>query len=64
MRSYPDLIPLDASSVRHIADVLAARQFDAIYGAMWDAVILSGGKEALAYSVDRYIAAMSLPPKD
>jgi hypothetical protein len=32
MRSYPDLIPLDASSVRHIADVLAARQFDAIYG--------------------------------
>jgi hypothetical protein len=35
MRSYPDLIPLDASSVQHIADVLEGWKFESIYGAMW-----------------------------
>jgi hypothetical protein len=62
MRSYPDLIPLDASSVQHIADMLEGWKFDAIYGAMWDSIIPSGGKEALAYSVRRYLRAISAPP--
>jgi hypothetical protein len=64
MRSYPDLIPLDAGSVRHIADVLEEWPFDPIYGAWWERVIPSGGKEALAYSVRRYIDAVSRPPKE
>jgi hypothetical protein len=64
MRSYPDLIPLDAGSVQHIADVLEGWKFDAIYGAMWDSNIPSGGKEALAYSVGRYLRAISIPPVD
>jgi hypothetical protein len=62
MRSYPDLIPLDASSVQHIAEVLEDWQFDAIYGAMWDSNIPSGGKEAVAFSVRRYLRAISAPP--
>ena len=64
MRSYPDLIPLDASTVQHIADVLEPWPFDPIYGAWWDRVIPSGGKATLAFSVRRYIAAVSRPPVD
>jgi hypothetical protein len=64
MRSYPDLIPLDASSVQHIADVLQPWPFDPIYGAWWDRVIATGGKQAMAYSVRRYIAAVTQPPVD
>jgi hypothetical protein len=64
MRSYPDLIPLDRSTVEHIAAVLEPWPFDPIYGAWWDRVIPTGGKEAVAYSVQRYLAAISAPPKD
>lgn len=64
MRSYPDLIPLDASSVQRIADVLAPYPFDPIYGAWWERIITSGGKAALAYSVSRYLKAISAPPED
>jgi hypothetical protein len=62
MRSYPDLIPLDASSVQHIADVLEPWPFDPIYGAWWDRIIVAGGKQAMAYSVRRYINAVTRPP--
>lgn len=62
MRSYPDLIPLDAGTVRHIADILRPWPFDPIYGAWWDRIIATGGKEAMDYSVRRYIAAVSGPP--
>ncbi|MBV9251642.1 MAG: MBL fold metallo-hydrolase [Acetobacteraceae bacterium] len=62
MRSYPDLIPLDASSVQHIADVLERWPFDPIYGASWDRIIPSGGKQKLSFSVHRYLAAISQPP--
>ena len=62
MRSYPDLIPLDAGSVQHIADVLGPWPFDPIYGAWWDRIIATGGKAAMAYSVRRYIDAITRPP--
>ena len=64
MRSYPDLIPLDATSVQHIANVLEPWAFDPIYGAWWERIISTGGKAALAYSVRRYIDAVSRPPRD
>jgi hypothetical protein len=62
MRSYPDLIPLDAGSVQHIADVLEPWPFDPIYGAWWDRIIATGGKAAMAYSVRRYIDAITRSP--
>jgi len=62
MRSYPDLIPLDASSVRHIADALAPWPFEPIYGAWWDRVIGGGGKAVMEASVRRYVDAISRPP--
>jgi len=64
MRSYPDLIPLDASSVQHIADVLEPWPFDPIYGAWWERIIASGGKQAMEFSVRRYLRAISAPPED
>ena len=64
MRSYPDLIPLDAGTVRRIADRLDPWAFEPIYGAWWERVIPAGGKAAVAYSVRRYIAAVSGPPPD
>lgn len=64
MRSYPDLIPLDATSVQHIADVLRPLDFDPIYGAWWDRVIPAGGKQAVEFSVQRYLRAISTPPQD
>jgi hypothetical protein len=64
MRSYPNHIPLDASSVQHIDNVLQAWPFEAIYGGWWDRIIDFGGKAALAYSVKRYLAAVSRPPVD
>ena len=63
MRSYPDLIPLDARSVQHIAEVLQPWPFDPIYGAWWDRVIAGGGKQAMDYSVQRYLRAISAPPR-
>ncbi len=64
MRSYPDLIPLDAASVRHIADTLAPYAFQPIYGAWWERVIEADGKAVLAFSARRYIEAVSRPPAD
>lgn len=64
MRSYPDLIPLDARSVEAIGRALEPYPFDPIYGAWWERVIRAGGKAALAYSVRRYVDAVTRPPRD
>ncbi len=61
MWSYPDLIPLDASTVERIAAVLEPWPFEPIYGAWFERIIASGGKQAMAYSVRRYIEAVSRP---
>jgi len=64
MRSYPNLVPLNAGSVQHIADVLEAWPFEAIYGGWFDRVIPSGGRQTLRDSVQRYLTAISRPPAD
>jgi glyoxylase-like metal-dependent hydrolase (beta-lactamase superfamily II) len=61
MYSYPNLIPLPPSKVRHIADALAPFEFDSIYGAWWDAVIERDGSAIVRRSVDRYIRAVTEP---
>lgn len=62
MWSFPNLIPLDASTIQRIADVLEPWPFDSIYGAWPEALIKSGGKQILANSVRRYIEAVTQPP--
>jgi glyoxylase-like metal-dependent hydrolase (beta-lactamase superfamily II) len=61
MYSYPNLIPLPASTVRGIANAVMPFRFDRIYGAWWDAVVPSGAKKALEVSARRYIEAIGEP---
>ena len=62
MRSHRNMIPLDASSVSHIAETLLTLKFDTIYGSTWDRVVGTNGAEVLAHSARRYIDAVSAPP--
>lgn len=54
MYSYPNLIPLPVDEVRRVAGSVAPYEFDRVYGAWWDRVVPSGGKEAVSRSAQRY----------
>lgn len=58
MYSYPNLIPLPAERVRKIADAVQPYPFDRIYGAWWERVVQTNGKEVVTRSAQRYIAAL------
>jgi glyoxylase-like metal-dependent hydrolase (beta-lactamase superfamily II) len=58
MYSYPNLIPLPATTVQHIAAAVAPYDFDRIYGAWWPRVIPSDAYAAVRRSADRYVAAL------
>jgi hypothetical protein len=64
MRSYPNLIPLDAGTVQAMAAKLEPWPFEPVYGAWWERVIPAGGKLAVAESAARYVAALSGPPAE
>ena len=55
MRSYPNLIPLSAQAIRRMDALVQPFAYDRVYGAWWDRVIDSGGKQAVAKSVARYL---------
>ena len=55
MRSYPNFIPLGASAVRTIAERVMPFEYDAIYGAFWNAVIPENAEHAMEVSVARHI---------
>lgn len=64
MRSYPDLIPLDQTSVRHIAAALEPWAFERIYSAWFErGPIEKDAKGIVARSVARYLGAISRPPE-
>ena len=59
MRSYPNLIPLDAPRVSAIAAKVGGLRFDRIYGNPgWEKLIPDGADEAVRRSADRYRAAL------
>ncbi|SDL00128.1 hypothetical protein SAMN05421823_104109 [Catalinimonas alkaloidigena] len=58
MRSYPNLIPLPASAVRHIVAAVEPFAFDRIYGAWWPALVAREAKTAVRRSAARYIHAL------
>jgi len=55
MYSYPNHIPLSPAEVTRIVETVRPLPFDRIYGAWWQSVIDSGGKEAVERSARRYI---------
>lgn len=59
MHSYPNLIPLDARTVRRIAEILAPWPYETIYGGWWERVIPAGAKQVMARSVEQYINAVT-----
>jgi glyoxylase-like metal-dependent hydrolase (beta-lactamase superfamily II) len=58
MYSYPNLIPLNASTVRRMAAAVAPFEFDRIYSAWFDKTMDSGAKAAVGRSVERYLNAI------
>jgi len=58
MYSYPNYIPLDATSVRRIGAAVEPYGFDQLYGAWWERNILSRAKEIVQRSVHRYLRAI------
>ncbi len=57
MRSYPNLVPLNAAAVQRIVDAVEPYAFDRIYGAFTGRTIAHDAKAALARSADRYVQA-------
>jgi len=55
MRSYPNLVPLPASEVLRIAEVVEALRFDRIYGAWWDRHVERDAHRAVQESARRYV---------
>ena len=59
MYSYPNLIPLSGATVRGMAALLEPFAFDAVYGSFSGrGQIDTGGKQAVAASVARYVARL------
>jgi glyoxylase-like metal-dependent hydrolase (beta-lactamase superfamily II) len=58
MRSYPNMIPLNAATVRKIVAALDPFAFDRVYEAFGN-VVTTDGKAAVQRSAQRYIAAIS-----
>jgi len=62
MWSYPNLIPLDETTVRQIADRVARFRFDRVYGGWWGRVVVGDGAEAVRRSADRYVQRLKGKP--
>ena len=58
MYSYPNLIPLPPSKVRHLVDVVEPYEFDRIYSPWLGRVVASDGKAVVRRSAERYLAAI------
>jgi hypothetical protein len=59
MYSYPNMIPVNAATVRRIGAILEPLAFEKIYGAFWGRVVDRDAKAAARASVARYIEAVS-----
>ena len=59
MYSYPNLLPLPASTVRRIADSLKSLRIDRVYGFNVGRQIIEGGGAAIERSARRYIDLLS-----
>ena len=58
MYSFPNYIPLNATAVRGVVNAVTPYQFDRIYSAWFDRVMMSDAKANLARSAERYIRAI------
>ena len=59
MYSFPNLVPLNAAAVRKVVQSVEALPYDRLYGGWFDKVVLTGAKESVSRSVERYIQAIA-----
>ena len=61
MWSYPNYIPLNAPTIRHVMECLEPLEFDRIYGAFFvrgKGIVPSRGKDVVRRSAERYLKAI------
>lgn len=58
MRSYPNLIPLDANGVQGIVRAIAPHAFERLYNAWYGGVVARDAKKAVLRSAQRYLRAI------
>ncbi|HEU4630476.1 MAG TPA: hypothetical protein VFS08_12070 [Gemmatimonadaceae bacterium] len=61
MRSYPNLVPLDAARVRRVVVAVEPYAYERIYGGWWDRHVECDAQGAVARSAARYLAAIAAP---
>ncbi|MGV1795113.1 MBL fold metallo-hydrolase [Rhizobium sp. A37_96] len=59
MRSYPNLVPLNAKAVKAIAQAVRPYRFEAIYGAFPGRTIENDGNRIVERSAERYLEAIA-----
>jgi glyoxylase-like metal-dependent hydrolase (beta-lactamase superfamily II) len=59
MYSYPNLIPLNAATVRRVVASVEPFAFDRVYGAFHPMQVMSDGKGAVRRSAERYVRMIS-----
>jgi glyoxylase-like metal-dependent hydrolase (beta-lactamase superfamily II) len=59
MYSFPNYIPVNATTARRIGEIAEPLAFDAVYGAFWHRVIAGNAKAATRASVARYLKAIA-----
>jgi hypothetical protein len=63
MYSYPNLIPVNAATVRRIVDALSPYQFRKLYGAWPGFVVQENAKDVVRISAERYLKALDAGAK-
>lgn len=58
MRSFPNLIPVDAAAIRRIETAVAPFRYNAVHGAFPGRTIASEGRQAVEASLARYLRAI------
>ncbi len=58
MYSYPNIIPLPASKVARMRDIVAQYDFERLYGGWFPSIVAQDAKNAVMRSADRYIKAL------
>lgn len=59
MWSYPNLIPLDETTVRGVVARIEHLAYDRIYGGWWGRVVSGDAKRKVATSIDRYVSRIA-----